>query len=367
MALPEAGAQKNLALFLVSKGHLEIRECPIPNPPQRGEVVIALDFVGICGSDLSLIAKGELGSWKLDPAHPVVLGHEPCGTIIKKGEGVDDLDVGDRVALEHQMPDMSCEYCKSGRYNLCPNADSHTIGFPPTHGAIRRFMKHLAKWCYRIPGNVPIEWGALVQPLAVAIHACNRANLRGGSTILVTGAGPIGLFVVQAAKAFAAARVVVTDIINEKLQLAKELGADETVNSKEQPDGGLAAVYKALGDRRADITIECTGAAPAISLAIHCTMSGGKVVLCGIGPKKQEIPLVDASLREVDLLGVCRFANCYHMALQLMSAGKLPHIGKMITHTFPLEKATDAIKTLQDLKGPDDKVPVKVLIKCNKN
>lgn len=353
----------NRGVYLVGKGKVELRGCDAPTHPNTDEVTLRVDYVGICGSDLHLIKTGEVGKYKV--TKPIILGHEPSATVVAVGSQVKHLKKGDRVAVEHQIPDGVCRYCKQGRYNLCPNSDLTTLGSPGMDGALRNQFNWRADCCFKLPDDIDSKTGAMIQPMSVALHAVRRGNITIGHKVLVTGAGPIGLMACQIAKAYGASKVLVTDRNDDKLSLAKQLGADEILNVKNlDPDAALKQSRAILEDG-ADVAVECSGAEPSLSLAIQVTIAGGKVVLCGLGDREKKIPIVDASMREVDLYGVCRFANSYETAIALLETKKLPNMSKMITHVFPLDQAPKAFDTL--LKGCDEsgKRAIKVLIECN--
>ncbi|MCL4136322.1 UNVERIFIED_CONTAM: hypothetical protein GTU68_049233 [Idotea baltica] len=193
-----------------------------------------------------------------------------------------------------------CNYCKTGKYNLCP--DMIFCATPPVHGNLSRYYKHAADFCFKLPDHVSLEEGALLEPLSVAVHACRRANVVLGSRVLICGSGPIGLVSLLAAKAMGATTVCVTDIVDEKLQIAKDLGADFTINVRSGNAEEIAQrVTDLMGGNMADISIECSGAESSIRLGIFADEPGGMMVLVGLGPPRNQIPIVNAAVREVDI------------------------------------------------------------------
>ncbi|XP_026234723.1 sorbitol dehydrogenase [Anabas testudineus] len=349
-------AQENLSVVLHAKGDLRLEKCPVPEPGPT-EVLLQMHSVGICGSDVHYWQHGRIGDFVL--TKPMVLGHEASGRVVKVGSAVKHLKVGDRVAIEPGVPREMDEFFKSGRYNLSP-----TIFFcatPPDDGNLCRYYKHSANFCYKLPDNVTFEEGALIEPLSVGIHACRRAGVTLGSTVLICGAGPIGLVSLIVAKAMGASQVVVTDLSPERLKMAKELGADFqlTVKRGEEPQQLAKSVAELLG-AQPHITIECTGAESSIQTAIYATRSGGVVVLVGLGSEMATVPLVNAAVREVDIRGVFRYCNTWPMAIAMLSSGKV-NVKPLVTHRFPLEQAVQAFETTRQGVG------IKVMLKCDRN
>ncbi|XP_061559031.1 sorbitol dehydrogenase isoform X3 [Phycodurus eques] len=266
---------------------------------------------------------------------------------------------GDRVAVEPGVPREMDEFFKNGRYNLSP-----TIFFcatPPDDGNLCRYYTHSANFCYKLPDNVTFEEGALIEPLSVGIHACRRADVTLGSTVLICGAGPIGLVCLLVAKAMGAVQVVITDLFPERLAMAKELGADFqlTVKRGDGPQQLATRVENMLGDQP-HITIECTGVESSIQAAIYATRSGGVVVLVGLGSEMATIPLINAAVREVDIRGVFRYCNTWPMAIAMLASGKV-NVKPLVTHRFPLEQAVQAFETTRQGLG------IKVMLKCDQN
>ncbi|XP_037084424.1 sorbitol dehydrogenase-like [Pollicipes pollicipes] len=345
----------NLGVVLHEKNDVRMEALPMPQAG-AGEVVVAMDTVGICGSDVSYVTKGRIGDFVL--RKPMVLGHEASGVVHALGEGVTSLEVGDRVAIEPGVPCRRCEHCKHGTYNLC--ADVFFCATPPDDDNLCRFYKHAADFCHRLPASVLLEEGALMEPLSVGVHACRRAGITAGQRVLVCGAGPIGLVNLLVARAMGATEVVVTDISAGRLELAARLGAQHTLLVDSKDAEALAGrVAELLGGRQPDVTIECSGAEASIRLGIFAARSGGMMVLVGLGPAEVTVPIVNAAVREVDIRGIFGYANCYPAAIQLVEAG-LVDVKPLITHRFHLEQSVQAFETARTGAGG----AVKVLIKC---
>uniref|UniRef100_W5KCV1 Sorbitol dehydrogenase n=1 Tax=Astyanax mexicanus TaxID=7994 RepID=W5KCV1_ASTMX len=325
----------NLSVVLHAKGDLRL-------------VLLQMHSVGICGSDVHYWQNGRIGDFVVKK--PMVLGHEAAGRVFKVGPGVTHLKPAPR--------DMD-EFCKSGRYNLSP-----TIFFcatPPDDGNLSRYYIHNANFCYKLPDNVSYEEGALIEPLSVGIHACRRAGVTLGSSVLVCGAGPIGLVTLLAAKAMGASQVIISDLSADRLAKAKELGADFLLPVKREDTAQeMAKRVEGILGGMPHISIECTGAESCIQTAIYATRSGGVVVLVGLGAEMATVPILNAAVREVDIRGVFRYCNTWPVAIAML-ASKRVNVMPLVTHRFPLEQAVQAFETSRQGLG------VKVMLKCDKN
>jgi len=351
-----ASGEDNLSAVLREKGDLRLEQRPIPKPG-RNEVLVRIHSVGICGSDVHYWVNGCIGDFIVRA--PMVLGHETSGVVVEVGPDVKNLKKGDRVAMEVGVPCRICDFCKNGTYNLCP--DMAFCATPPYDGTLARYFAHPADFCYKLPDHVSFEEGALLEPLSVAVQACRRANITMGDNVLICGAGPIGLVNLLTARASGAAKICITDVDEHRLKVAKSLGADYTFQVSKKDARSLAEEIATLfGGKRPDKTIECSGAEPSIQLAIYATRSGGTIVLVGLGPAEIRLPIVNAAVREVDIRGVFRYANCYPVALAMVASGRID-VKPLITHRFKLE---DTLKAFETAKTGADNA-IKVVIKCD--
>jgi len=324
-----------------------LEKIPIPEP-KPNEVLISVKSVGICGSDVHYYTHGRIGDFIVNS--PMILGHESSGVIVKLGSEVKNFKEGDRITMEPGVPCRMCHYCKKGSYNLCP--DVRFMATPPIHGALANFITHPADFCYKLPDHVSFEEGAMCEPLSVGVHACKRAGITLGSRVLITGAGPIGLMCLLAAKAAGASSVVISDIKEDRLEVAKKLGGFP-INSKLDVREEIQRFE--LGPITA--TIECSGAETAIKSAIRSTASGGIVVLVGLGPPEIKLPIVDAAVREVDIRGVFRYANSYPAALDLIASKKVD-VKPLMTHRYDLQDSLKAFHTARDMTDGAIKVMI---------
>jgi len=345
----------NLSAILYAKGDLRLENRPVPEP-KDDEVQLRMSAVGICGSDVHYLVNGRIGDFIVKA--PMVLGHEAAGVISKVGKNVTHLKAGDRVAIEPGVPCRYCDFCKGGQYNLCPKV--FFCATPPDDGNLARYYCHAADFCYKLPDHVTLEEGALLEPLSVGVQACRRAGVTLGSTVLVCGAGPIGLVNVLVALSMGASKILITDIAENRLEKARELGAHYTlkITPGTSAEDLAKQVHEVLGCAP-DKTVECSGAESSIKLAILATRSGGTVVLVGLGAPEVTVPIVNAATREVDIRGVFRYANCYPAALALVASGRV-NVKGLITHHFKLEETLEAFETSRTGAGG----AIKVMIHC---
>ncbi|XP_030934923.1 sorbitol dehydrogenase isoform X2 [Quercus lobata] len=287
--------------------------------------------VGICASDVHYLKTLRCADFIVK--EPMVIGHECAGIIEEVGSEVKKLVPGDRVALEPGISCWRCNLCKEGRYNLCP--DMKSFATPPVHGSLANQVVHPADLCFKLPDNVSLEEGAMCEPLSVGVHACRRANIGPETNVLVMGAGPMGLVTTLAARAFGAPRIVIVDVDDHRLAVAKELGADEIV--KVSPNiqdvaEEVSQIQKAM-EAGVDVSFDCAGFNKTTSTALSATRAGGKVCLVGIGHGEMTIPLTPAAVREVDVVGIIRYKNTWPLCLEFISSGKID-VKPVITHRF---------------------------------
>lgn len=327
----------NLTALLYKPKDLRLVQTPIPTI-NDDEVLLRMDCVGICGSDVHYWESGACGHFFMK--EPMIMGHEASGVVAKVGSKVKNLKAGDRVAIEPGVPCRYCEFCKTGRYHLCP--DMVFCATPPVHGNLARYYKHAADFCYKLPDHVSMEEGALLEPLAVGVHACRKGGVGAGQTVLVLGAGPIGLLIMLTAKAMGATRVLITDILESRLEFARKMGADETLLvSRDSNEGEVVrSIHELLGGHP-DVSFDASGAQATVRLSLLATKSGGVAVLVGMGAVETTVPLAGALAREVDIRGIFRYVNEYPIALSMVASGKV-NVKPLVTHHFALEDTLEA-------------------------
>lgn len=290
-----------------------------------------------------------------------ILGHESAGTVLSVHPSVKTLKPGDRVAIEPNIPCFTCEPCLTGRYNGCESVEF--LSTPPVYGLLRRYVKHPAVWCHKLPDNLTFEDGAMLEPLSVALAGMDRANVRLGDPVVVCGAGPIGLVTLLCCKAAGAAPLVITDIDEGRLKFAKELVPNVLTHKVEfshTPEDFQEKVVGLMEGVEPAVVMECTGVESSISGAIQSVKFGGKVFVIGVGKNEIKIPFMRLSTREVDLQFQYRYRNTWPKAIRLMKAG-LIDTKKLVTHRFSIDNAVEAFKTASDPKTGAIKVQIQSL------
>lgn len=328
---------------------------PIPTP-RDNEVLVKLEYVGICGSDMHYYETGAIGDYVVEP--PFVLGHEPGGTVVEVGKNVTHLKPGDRVALEPGKTCGHCEFCKTGRYNLCP--DVVFFATPPVDGVFQEYVAHEADLCFKLPENVSTLEGALIEPLAVGFHAANQGGAHAGQTAVVMGAGCIGLVSMMALKAEGVSKVYVVDIMEKRLQKALELGADGVINGKEQD--AVQAVLELTEGRGCDLVIETAGTELTTRQCIHMTKKGATIVLVGYSKSgEMQLPMSLALDKELTFKTVFRYRHIYPMAIEAVAAGKV-NLKGIVTDIFDF----DDIQNAMDRSVSDKANIVKAVVRIAK-
>jgi L-iditol 2-dehydrogenase len=324
----------------------------MPAAPAKNQVLIAMKAVGICGSDVHYWTHGRIGDFIVKA--PMVLGHESAGQVVAIGDGVTNVAVGDKVALEPGVPCRSCEHCRVGNYNLCP--EIRFFATPPIDGSLARYVLHPADYCFKLPEPLTYEHGALCEPLSVGVYACQRAHVGPGSRVAVFGSGPIGLIVMMVAKAFGANEVYMTDIADDRIIAATKYGASKAINASKKSAEELSnEVVKANEGKRVDVAFECCGVESATQASILCTKSGGTVCLIGMGKPVMSVPILDASIREVDIRGIFRYRNTYPTCISLLASGKVK-AADLITHRYPMKELVSGFETAKT--GKDGAIKV---------
>ncbi len=317
-------------------GKMGYTQRPIP-APKADEVLVKLEYVGICGSDMHYYETGAIGDYVVKP--PFVLGHEPGGTVVGVGSHVTHLKVGDKVALEPGKTCGHCEFCRQGKYNLCP--DVVFFATPPVDGVFQEYVAHEAALCFKLPENVSTLEGALIEPLAVGFHAANQGGAHAGQTAVVMGAGCIGLVSMMALKAEGVSRVYVVDVMAKRLEKALELGADGVINGKDED--AVEAVRKLTGGAGCDLVIETAGTEFTTRQAIQMTKKGASIVLVGYSKTgEMTLPMSLALDKELTFKTVFRYRHIYPMAIDAVAAGKV-NLKGIVTDIFDFDDIQNAM------------------------
>ncbi|KZF19852.1 GroES-like protein [Xylona heveae TC161] len=369
------------ALMLHAAKDLRLED-QVLSPPGSEEVQVAVQATGLCGSDLHYFNHFRNGDILV--REPLALGHESAGVVVDVGSSVTSLKVGDRVALEVGLPCGRCERCSQGRYNICKEMKfrSSAKAFPHFQGTLQEKINHPAAWCHKLPDNVSLELGGLLEPLGVAIHACRRAQLPEGSKTLVFGAGAVGILCAATAKTNGSKTVIIADIDPGRVEFAVVNGfathgfvvprtRGRTIEEKlEIAKDTAASIAKIKADEgnevgEVDTVFECTGVEACAQASIYATRPGGRVMLIGMGTPIQQLPISAAALREVDLLGSFRYANTYSQGIEMFAktSSDGPDFSKLVTHRFRgLEQSREAFEMAGRTVDDDGNLVMKVML-----
>ncbi|MDD3996378.1 MAG: NAD(P)-dependent alcohol dehydrogenase [Sphaerochaetaceae bacterium] len=341
------------AVVLDKKGVISIRDMEFHETLGAQDVRVDIHAVGICGSDVHYYKEGAIGPFIVK--EPMVLGHEASGIVTEIGSEVKHLKVGSRVCFEPGIPDWSSDESRHGYYNLDPAVRFWAT--PPIHGCLRESVVHPAALTYELPASLSMEEGALVEPVAIGIHAAEVADVKPGDYALVLGCGTIGLVTAVSALAAGCSTVVITDKLHEKLAVArlyKNLIAVEA-------EDALVREKKAeiTRNRGFDIVFDATGNSHAIAQGIEHIAPHGRLILIGMPSAPVPIDIVRLQMKEVTLKTIFRYANDFSRALQLMGAGILD-VKPMISKIFTFDQSVEAF----ELAAKQDPRLVKILISC---
>lgn len=328
--------------------------------PKKGEVLVALEYVGICGSDGHYFHHERCGSYVVsDDCKPFVLGHECAGTVVELGEGVTTLQVGDRVAIEPGITCGECEFCRSGKYNLCP--DVVFLATPPVQGCNQEFIAFPEHLCFKLPDNVDTLEGALVEPLSVGVHAANQGEVKETDSVLVLGTGCIGLATLLACKGHGVKTLIVVDVVESRLKKALELGATTVINASKVDT--VEEVKRLTNGAGVDKVFETAGSAFTIAQTPFLAKRGGTIVLVGIAAQ-EEISFNFGQImdKEISIKSVFRYRYTYPQAIQSIASGAI-NIKSIVTHEFDFDDIEEAYKRAIE----DKENVVKAVVKIKKD
>ena len=327
------------ALVLEERLSLSLRDFPIEQDEAMGphDVRIKMHTVGICGSDVHYYTHGGIGEFIVRA--PMILGHEASGTVIEAGSAVKTLKVGDRVCMEPGIPDPNSRATRLGLYNIDPAVRFWAT--PPVHGILRPTVVHPEAFTFKLPDNVSFAEAAMVEPLAVGVHAATKAQIKPGDVALVSGAGPIGLVTALAALAAGCARVYVTDIDETKLAIATSLSTAITaLNVKSDPLKQMLADTDNWG---VEVVFECSGNPRAATGVFDALAPGGRVVYVGIPVDPFPYDLGKAMVREARVEHIFRYAHVFPRCVGLLSSGAID-VKPLITRTFSFDDSVHAFE-----------------------
>lgn len=326
------------AAYLERAHEITIREVERPEPGP-GDVLVKIESIGVCASDVHYYEHGRIGPFIVE--QPLILGHESAGEVVEVGAKVSDLSVGDRVSLEPGVPCGQCDYCRTGRYNLCP--DVVFMATPPVHGAFCEYIVHPATYCYPIPDCMTYDEAAMMEPLSVGLFSVERSGVRAGDRVAVLGAGPIGLAVLLALNAQGITNVTLFDMLDFRVEKALELGAAAAFNAA-QVD--MAKDFAG----QFDAVFETAGSEAATTAATRIAAPGATIVLVG-HVTSETVPLDtnEIIIKQLNVVGSFRYANTYPRGIELVASGKID-VAKLISRHFTLDEAEAALRFARDAK-----------------
>ena len=343
---------ENKAAYLVGKKQYEVRIAPKPAIEKDTDVLIKIEYVGVCGADIDMWETGRFGIFNVE--YPQIIGHEASGVVIEVGKAVTSLKPGDKVALEPGIPCGECARCVTGEYNLCANVVFK--GAPPVVGCNQNYVTHPASWCFVLPENLSTRDGSLLEPLAVGMHAANQGGVSMGDTVVICGGGTIGLCALNACKAKGATKIIVIEQSPARIKAAEKMGAVVIDFSKCDVAEKVMELTDGCG---ADVVIEASGSAKAFLQCTALIRGGGTVVCVGLGPN----PIIEfdyqaAIYKEATLKTVARYRHVYPRCIAGLAAGLLSTEG-IITHEFGCEEIQKAYEFASENKD----IAIKTIVK----
>ncbi|SEA94260.1 NAD(P)-dependent alcohol dehydrogenase [Paraburkholderia sartisoli] len=341
------------ALVLEEARRLSLRDIDLSMTVGPRDVKIRIHTVGVCGSDVHYFTHGRIGPFKVEK--PMVLGHEASGTIVEAGGEVSHLKVGDRVCMEPGVPQFDSPATMRGLYNLDPAVRFWAT--PPVHGCLTPYVVHPAAFTYRLPDNVSFAEGAIVEPLSIGLQAAKKAAMKPGDVAVVIGAGTIGAMTTLAALAGGASRVILADVVKEKLRHFASNPAVVTVHAGEQ--SLVDVVRQVTQDWGADVVFEASGNANVFETLLDLVCPGGCAVLVGMPPGPVALDVVAMQAKEVRLESVFRYANIFPRALALISSGMID-VNPFISRKFAFSQGVKAFEEAAAGHPEDVKIQIEM-------
>ncbi len=326
-------------------GPRDMRLVEVPKPePKPYEVLLRIESVGVCGSDIHYYLDGNIGVNVLH--EPTILGHEYAGIVEFVGDQADPKLLGKRVAVEPGIPCLQCEWCNTGHYNVCPKM--FFPGGPGSDGALSEYYSVHGAFCFPVPESIPPDIAAMIEPLAVAIHTVELAELKPGETVAIIGLGPIGLMTANIAKFSGAEWIIGADLHEYRVQFSTQYGVDTAHNANDLDI--ITQVMAETSGRGVDVAIDCSNGSDALTTACHIVRPAGRIIVTGIsGQVTDYFPPCQVRRKELVLKWTRRFKYNYPTAIRFLDSGKID-VRKLITHSFPLEASCDAFELVSGYK-----------------
>jgi D-xylulose reductase len=346
------------SLVLEKKGEISLRDFPAIDKLESSlgplDIRIKLHTVGVCGSDVHYYTHGRIGPFVVH--EPMILGHEASGTVIETGSLVSSLQIGDRVCMEPGIPDANSRAAQIGMYNIDPNVRFWAT--PPIHGILRPTCVHPEAFTFKIPDNVSFAEAAMVEPLAVGVHAATKARIKPGEIALVMGAGPIGLVTALSAIASGCSRVFISDLADEKLEIARSMNsAISPINSR--TTDLKTSILKETDGWGADIVFEATGSADAAETVFQALSPGGCVVLIGGQSDPISFDVGAAMVREARVESIFRYAHVFPRCIRMLSSG-LINVRPLITKKYIFDDSVEAFNVAADSRPENIKIQIEI-------
>lgn len=325
------------AVYLTNLRAMELRQAPDPHLSGPRDVLLRVDTLGVCGSDVHYYTHGKIGPQAAP--FPVILGHELAATVIAAGPEVTTLRVGQRVAVDPLIPCGECDQCLGGRKHTCRN--QKFLGSLGQPGALSEYLVMPAVCCSPVPDTLDDDQAAVVEPLSIGVYAAQMAKLAPGAKVGIVGSGPIGLCTLLAIKAGAPATVYMTDLVDRRLEVARTCGAAWTGNPQSED---VVARIRQLEPLGLDAVFECAGEQAAIDQSVQLLKPGGTLLIVGI-PAVDRISFNISLVRrnELRIFNVRRQNECVERAIELISSRRV-NVAPLVTHHFPLEETARAFE-----------------------
>lgn len=339
------------SVVLKQKNEISIEDFSINEELGPEDVRIDVKNVGICGSDIHYYVHGKIGPYVVE--EPMVLGHEASGIVSQVGENVKKLKPGDRVCMEPGVPDFTSKASRLGMYNVDPSVRFWAT--PPIHGCLRESVVHPAELTFKVPDHISLAEAAMVEPMAIGMYAATKAAIHPGDVAVVLGAGTMGLTTVMAALAGGCSKVIVSDVLQPKLDLAESFGPVVAVNVGN--DDLQKVIERETEGWGADIVFEASGNLKAFGSMFDHVCPGGKVVLIGIPTEPAPYDVPAAQAKEAVTIPIFRYAHMYPKTLALMASGKLD-VKPLISKTFPFEQSVEAFDLAAQQKPENVKIQI---------
>lgn len=326
----------NRAVYVTESRHICLGEAEYPTCGPD-DVIVKIEYCGICGSDVHFYSFGEEA---FPDVYPFILGHECAGTIVEVGENVSRQRLGERVALEPGITCGKCEWCKGGKYNLCPHVKF--LSAPRYQGAMRDYVAHPSELCFKLPEGMSTLEGALIEPLSVGLNAALNSGVTVGRSVAILGAGCIGLMTLLSLRAMGVENITVVDVFDNRLEKARELGAAHTINAKNCD--AIQAVIDACGNGYGpDFVFETAGSMTTAAQTVYMAKRGGTIVMVGNTVGKTGYDFQRMVDKELQIKSVFRYRNTYPIAIEAISAGKID-VSSIISNIYPYEEAYQAFE-----------------------